>query len=54
VDLCGGIDKFGTPQYEWMVANAESFGWVHPRWANQGGNREEPWHWEFGKPHSAS
>ncbi|WP_433002284.1 peptidoglycan DD-metalloendopeptidase family protein [Kribbella sp. CA-294648] len=53
IDLCGGVDKFGTPQYEWMVANAESFGWVHPRWAKQGGNREEPWHWEFGKPHTA-
>ncbi|WP_231839593.1 M15 family metallopeptidase [Blastococcus saxobsidens] len=24
VDLCGGIQAFGTPQYAWMVANAGS------------------------------
>lgn len=48
VDLCGGINKFNTPQYDWMVANAPKFGWRHPDWARQGGGREEPWHWEFG------
>ncbi|HET6987431.1 MAG TPA: peptidoglycan DD-metalloendopeptidase family protein [Kribbella sp.] len=53
VDLCGGIDKYGTAQYVWMKAHAPSFGWVHPAWADQGGSREEPWHWEFGKPPSA-
>jgi murein DD-endopeptidase MepM/ murein hydrolase activator NlpD len=53
VDLCGGIDHFGTAQYQWMLANAGSYGWVHPAWANKGGGREEPWHWEFGKPASA-
>ncbi|TDD61854.1 peptidase M23, partial [Kribbella antibiotica] len=49
VDLCGGIDKFSTSQYRWMKANAPAFGWVHPDWAEQGGSREEPWHWEFGR-----
>jgi murein DD-endopeptidase MepM/ murein hydrolase activator NlpD len=53
VDLCGGIDKFGTAQYQWMVAHAGAYGWVHPNWANQGGNREEPWHWEFSNPRNA-
>jgi murein DD-endopeptidase MepM/ murein hydrolase activator NlpD len=53
VDLCGGIDHFGTAQYQWMLSHAGVYGWVHPAWANQGGNREEPWHWEFGKPASA-
>jgi hypothetical protein len=53
VDLCGGIDKYGTAQYQWMKAHAAKFGWVHPTWADQGGSREEPWHWEFGKPASA-
>lgn len=53
IDLCGGVDKFGTAQYEWMVSHAGAYGWVHPNWANQGGNREEPWHWEFGKPRNA-
>ncbi|MBK1786226.1 D-alanyl-D-alanine carboxypeptidase family protein [Prauserella cavernicola] len=47
VDLCGGADSFGTPQYDWLVANAREFGWVNPEWARQGGGREEPWHWEF-------
>lgn len=26
VDLCGGIQTFGTPQYAWMVASAGRFG----------------------------
>lgn len=49
VDLCGGIESFSSAQYAWMVANAPKFGWVHPDWARQGGGREEPWHWEFGR-----
>jgi cell wall-associated NlpC family hydrolase len=47
VDLCGGIESFGTPQYAWMVANAGRFGWLHPHWADPGNGREEPWHWEY-------
>ncbi|MEU3271894.1 D-alanyl-D-alanine carboxypeptidase family protein [Saccharomonospora sp. NPDC006951] len=47
VDLCGGAESFGTPQYRWLAANAPAFGWVNPGWARQGGGREEPWHWEF-------
>jgi hypothetical protein len=47
VDLCGGIDAYGTAQYQWMVANAGRFGWLHPTWADQGNGREEPWHWEY-------
>jgi murein DD-endopeptidase MepM/ murein hydrolase activator NlpD len=53
VDLCGGIDRFGTAQYKWMAAHAAQYGWVHPNWARQGGNREEPWHWEFGNSANA-
>jgi LAS superfamily LD-carboxypeptidase LdcB len=53
VDLCGGIENYGTAQYQWMLSNAGNYGWVHPAWANKGGGREEPWHWEFGKPPSA-
>ena len=48
VDLAGGIDRFGTPQHRWLVANAPRFGWRHPGWARQGGSRPEPWHFEFG------
>src|SRR5215218_9315452 len=47
VDLCGGIQTFGTPQYAWMVANAGRFGFLHPTWADRGNGREEPWHWEY-------
>lgn len=49
VDLCGGIESFSSVQHAWMVANAPKFGWLHPDWARQGGGREEPWHWEFGR-----
>ncbi|MCU1669915.1 MAG: peptidase and DD-carboxypeptidase VanY/endolysin [Blastococcus sp.] len=47
VDLCGGIDRYGTAQYEWMKANAGRFGYLHPDWAEPGHGREEPWHWEY-------
>jgi cell wall-associated NlpC family hydrolase len=47
VDLCGGVERFGTPEYAWMVANAGRFGFLHPRWADPGNGREEPWHWEY-------
>lgn len=51
LDLGGGINDFGTPQHEWMRANAPRFGWVHPEWARQGGSKPEPWHWEYtGQP----
>jgi LAS superfamily LD-carboxypeptidase LdcB len=47
VDLCGGVESFGTAQYAWMVANAGRFGFIHPTWADPGNGREEPWHWEY-------
>ncbi|SOE02852.1 D-alanyl-D-alanine carboxypeptidase family protein [Blastococcus haudaquaticus] len=47
VDLCGGVERFGTPQYAWMKANAGRFGYLHPDWAEPGNGREEPWHWEY-------
>jgi murein DD-endopeptidase MepM/ murein hydrolase activator NlpD len=53
VDLCGGIERYNTTQYQWMKNHAPAYGWLHPAWADQGGNREEPWHWEFGKPPSS-
>ncbi|CAA9256403.1 MAG: hypothetical protein AVDCRST_MAG76-2527 [uncultured Acidimicrobiales bacterium] len=49
VDLCGGANDFGTRQHRWLQANAPSFGWRQPAWARKGGDRPEPWHWEFGK-----
>jgi cell wall-associated NlpC family hydrolase len=47
VDLCGGIESFGTAPYSWMTANAGRFGFLHPTWADPGRGREEPWHWEY-------
>jgi peptidoglycan DL-endopeptidase CwlO len=48
VDLCGGIHIGGSPQWAWMVANAARFGFVQPDWATPGGEKPEPWHWEYG------
>lgn len=47
-DLCGGIQSEGTAAHRWMLANAPRFGWFHPSWAEPGGSRPEPWHFEFG------
>ena len=47
LDLCGGVQVFGSEAHEWMRAHASAFGWHHPRWAQQGGRKPEPWHWEF-------
>jgi D-alanyl-D-alanine carboxypeptidase len=47
VDLCGGIQAFGSEPHAWMQVNAPRFGWVHPAWARQDGSRPEAWHWEF-------
>jgi cell wall-associated NlpC family hydrolase len=48
VDLCGGIHIAGSPQWNWMWANAGRFGFVQPSWAAPGGEKPEPWHWEYG------
>ncbi len=48
VDLCGGIQDFGTPTHGWMQANAPLHGFFHPSWAQQSGSKPEAWHWEYG------
>ncbi len=48
LDLGGGIQSYGTAQYEWMRANAPAYGWDNPEWARAGGSKNEPWHWEYG------
>lgn len=47
LDLCGGINNFGTPAHLWMKQNAPLYGWFHPDWAEPNGALPEPWHWEF-------
>lgn len=45
----GSVGDFSSPRYRWMKANAERFGWHHPRIMEPGGGGpQEPWHWEFG------
>ena len=47
VDLCGGVQDFGSPAHQWMRQNASLYGWYHPSWAAAGGSLPEPWHWEY-------
>jgi D-alanyl-D-alanine carboxypeptidase len=47
VDLCGGVQNYGTAPYNWLKQNAPAFGFAHPDWAEPDGSRPEPWHWEF-------
>lgn len=47
LDLCDGVQSFGTPQHLWMAAHSMAFGWFHPAWAQQDGSKPEAWHWEF-------
>ncbi|MHA7135415.1 M15 family metallopeptidase [Oerskovia turbata] len=48
LDLGGGVNAFGTAQYNWMLANAPAYGWNNPDWARPGGSKPEAWHWEYG------
>lgn len=48
VDLGGGLNSFGTPQYNWLLNNGTPFGWTKPAWAAQNGSKPEAWHWEYG------
>lgn len=47
LDLCGGVESFGTDSYQWMASNGPALGWVNPSWAQRYGSKPEPWHWEF-------
>jgi hypothetical protein len=37
---------FNAPGYQWLVANAWKYGFVHPAWAEPGSPSAEAWHWE--------
>jgi hypothetical protein len=47
VDLCGGVQQYGSAAYQWLKQNSTTFRYVHPDWAEPNGTRPEPWHWEF-------
>ena len=38
---------FGSARYDWLVANAPSYGWAAPDWARQGGSNSEHWNFEY-------
>lgn len=38
----------GTEDDIWLHQNAPRFGWLHPGWAEPGGSKPEPWHWQYG------
>ncbi len=35
------------PQFDWLVENGPTFGWVLPAWAHCNRSTAEPWHWEW-------
>ncbi|WP_425956510.1 DUF2809 domain-containing protein [Xylanimonas sp. McL0601] len=41
-----GISTTGNAEYAWLEANAETYGWTHPDWAEPSGRLPEPWHWQ--------
>ncbi|MGC5015098.1 D-alanyl-D-alanine carboxypeptidase family protein [Streptosporangium sp. DT93] len=45
VDLCGGVERFRSAQFNWLETNGKKFGWIHPKWAYS--SPFEPWHWEY-------
>ena len=45
---CCGINTGTGPAFDWLTANAGRYGWSHPAWAQPGGSKPEPWHWEYG------
>ena len=47
VDFACGAERFGSAGYQWLKANGPTYGWTHPSWAEPGGSRPEPWHWEY-------
>lgn len=44
IDFGAGVNRMGSPEHDWMVANAPRFGWHWPKWwAKDAG---EAWHFE--------
>jgi hypothetical protein len=53
IDIGGGVQTFGSAQYEWLKANAEAYGWVHPPFAEPSGRNPEAWHWQSVLAHNS-
>ena len=48
IGACCGVNSGAGAAFDWLTANAATYGWVHPGWAQPSGSKPEPWHWEFG------
>lgn len=47
IDFECGANSYSSSFYAWLDANGPGYGWTNPPWAQPGGSRPEPWHWEF-------
>ena len=48
IGACCGVNSGAGAAFDWLTANAGRYGWNHPAWAQAGGSKPEPWHWEYG------
>ena len=44
-----GKSGFDGLVYKWLAANAATYNFFHPSWAQKTGSKPEPWHWEYSK-----
>lgn len=51
VDFSGGVNSYGTPEKEWMNANAPKYGW-QPK--GDAFDPLEPWHFEYDGSYTSS
>ncbi|MGW2093246.1 D-alanyl-D-alanine carboxypeptidase family protein [Promicromonospora sukumoe] len=47
VDLGSPIAGGSSDEYVWLRLHAPDYGWDNPSWAQLGGAKPEPWHFEF-------
>ncbi|MFD7022108.1 D-alanyl-D-alanine carboxypeptidase family protein [Promicromonospora sukumoe] len=47
VDLGDPIAGGSSDEYVWLRLHAPDYGWDNPSWAQLGGAKPEPWHFEF-------
>ncbi|WP_189669621.1 M15 family metallopeptidase [Promicromonospora soli] len=47
IDLDDPIAGGSSPEYMWLRLHAPDYGWDNPSWAQLGGAKPEPWHFEF-------
>lgn len=50
--ISGGKRDFESDVYKWLNANAPTYGFFNPPWAQEGGKNPEPWHFESTKKSS--